>query len=97
MVKYAGQPIAEQVAHYRAQGHPPHGGLWSCGVIARSTADSRLFAINEAWWAENCRWSYQDQLALPFVLRRLRLSVDVVPFNLRRNDWFDILPHNSKA
>jgi hypothetical protein len=96
MLKYTRQPIAEQVSHYRGQGHPPHAGLFACGIIARSVRNNpRLHALNEAWWAENRRWSYQDQLSLPYLLRRFQLGVDLVPYNLWHNDWFDHLPHNS--
>ena len=90
--------MAEQVAHYRALGHPEHSGLFACGVIARSGRnDPRLIMLNEAWWQEIRRWSHQDQLSLPYLLRKLHLGVDLVNHDLWRNDWFDWVPHNSEA
>ncbi len=68
--KYGGMPIAEQVAHYRAEGHPEHWGLIHSGLIVRRNND-RVRAFGEAWWAEIVAWSIQDQLSLPPVLRRL--------------------------
>jgi TOD1/MUCI70, glycosyltransferase-like domain len=98
MAKYTGQPLEEQVAHYRAMGHPPHGGLWACGVIVRKgKSNQRLDTLNEAWWDENRHWSYQDQLSLPYLLRRFGMSVDRIPCNLWRNEWFNWVPHNSET
>lgn len=69
MPKYAGQPILEQVEHYRSLGHPDHSGLWPCAVIGRSRSP-RVDALMSDWMAENERWTLQDQISLPFVLRQ---------------------------
>lgn len=67
--KYDALVMYEQVRHYRYNNHPEHWGLFASGAIARRNND-RVNALNEAWWQENIRWSWQDQLSLPFVLRR---------------------------
>lgn len=92
MPKYRDQPIAGQVAAYRAEGYPADNGLMATGLIARSTM-ADLNAIEKMWWNENLRWSYQDQLSLPVVLWRLRRSYDPVQKNLWSNEWFDWIPH----
>jgi hypothetical protein len=68
--KYGGQPIAEQVGHYRAEGHPERWGLVQSTVLVRRN-NERVRAFDAAWWAEIIRWSIQDQISLPVVLRRL--------------------------
>jgi len=41
-------------------------------------------------------WTYQDQISLPVVLRSISGCDPVtLPENIRRNQWFSILPHNS--
>jgi hypothetical protein len=98
MPKYNGQPILEQVAHYRALGHPVHGGLFACGAIVRTAREHLgLIVLNEAWWRETRQWSHQDQLSLPFLLHQLRLSVDLVHYNLWHNDWFDVISYNTET
>lgn len=67
-LKYRGEPMEEQVAAYRAAGHPAHFGLMHCGFLVRRDND-RMRAFNAAWWAEIERWSIQDQLSLPEMLR----------------------------
>ncbi len=82
MPKYAGEPVLRQVWHYRNVGHPPHWGLWACGLIARHHASVTAAAINRAWWNENMWWSWQDQLSFPFVLRRLKAEPEDLPLNV---------------
>lgn len=90
-----GLPLAEQVQTYRAEGFPPHAGLMAATLIARSPRDEAIARVNEAWWAENCNWSYRDQLSLPVVLWRMNHGYDRVMLNLWDNPWFDRLVHNS--
>lgn len=66
--KYDGQFTREQVAHHREQGHPAHWGLVQTTVLVRRDND-RVRALDAAWWAEMLRWSVQDQLSLPPLLR----------------------------
>ncbi len=92
MPKYQGTPIKEQVEHYWMQGHPKHAGLYAAGFFIRENT----FHINrmfEQWMEENERWSYQDQLSLPVVLREAEISVQELPGSLYENDWFSIEPH----
>lgn len=104
--KYRGQPIVEQVASYRAEGHPANGGLYACGTVAWDTGDRRALAVGKAWLAEIARWSYQDQLSLPVVCRRLGVTPGVFPvaqIGRRRrgmtleNRWLRIHDHLSAA
>jgi hypothetical protein len=96
--KYADQPIAEQVARYRAGGHPEHGGLFACGTIAWDATHELAREFGAAWLAECERWSVQDQLSAPVVARRLGLEPGVFPFaQISRgylgNKWLRIHPH----
>ena len=95
MPKYTGLPLRGQVAHYRTEGFPAHAGLMAGGLIARDPHGRQLARINRAWWAENRRWSCQDQLSLPVVLWRLGLGYDPVRLDLWDNPWFDRLAHAS--
>jgi hypothetical protein len=96
MPKYQTLPILPQVEAYRST-VPPHGGLYACGIIVRREplAES-LKQVNQRWWEENVKWTYQDQLSLPFVLRDVGNCNPVgIGGSLWNNPWFDIIPHNS--
>lgn len=103
--KYAGQPIRAQVDHYRSEGHPAHAGLYACGTLAWDWSDPTAEAIGRAWMEECRRWSYQDQLSLPVVLRRFGVVPGIFPATQteRRgpgwvgNRWLRIYPHLSAA
>lgn len=97
MLKYRGLPLAAQIEAYRQEGFPAGAGLMAGGLIARDPHRKTLAGINRAWWAENLRWSYQDQLSLPVVLWRLGRSFDPVRLDLWNNAWFDRGDHLSES
>jgi hypothetical protein len=73
--------IEEQVRHYEEAGHPRNWGLWAGGLLCRD--DSACVAeIMRRWWEENLRWSWRDQLSLPFVLRSMGTRPDEWPWPL---------------
>jgi hypothetical protein len=82
MPKYAGEPMREQCEHYRSGGLPPDHGLWATGVMIRNNRSERLRAMNLDWMNENLRWSYQDQLSLPWVLWKHGIVPVPIPYNL---------------
>lgn len=80
--KYKDQNIQAQVAHYRKHEHPPDWGLWATGVIVYDGIDPDF---GESWLLEQMRWSDQDQLSEPALLRRFDLRPNVLPGNIFSN------------
>lgn len=66
--KYAGYDLTGQAKHYLAEGHPDTWGMWTTGVMVRRPAATVEFG--DAWWAEVERWGPEDQISLPYALRR---------------------------
>jgi hypothetical protein len=95
MRKYEGLPLREQVEHYRKRGYPGNHGLYASGVLVRDSADRRIRRLGRLWMRENVRRSYQDQLSLPYLLWKLRISPGVIPYNLWDNPLFTLAPHMS--
>jgi hypothetical protein len=95
LAKYHGQPMLEQVEHYRRKGFPDESGLWAGGIIGR---DSRrtVRTFGRRWWRENQRWTWQDQLSLPYLLWRLDLVPGEVPFGLGDTDHLRMVAHTSE-
>jgi hypothetical protein len=100
MRKYRNVPLDAQVAAYRNAGFPEKSGLYECGIIARREPLSfPLKAINAQWWDDNLRWTYQDQVSLPFVLQDYPASRPaIIPGQLFSNHWtaWPEPPHNSE-
>jgi hypothetical protein len=92
--KYQGLPIQDQVDSYRSEGHPEHWGLFACGTLARRNT-KQVADVMDAWADEIDRWTYQDQLSLPVVCRRLNFRPEVFPIHqVFGNRWTTIIPHN---
>lgn len=89
--RYAAEPVYEQVLTYRAAGHPEHWGLWAATVIARQHTGP-VMALGEAWTAHVDRWSCEDQISQPFILRNLGLRPAVLPGYYRDNQWLTLQP-----
>jgi hypothetical protein len=93
MPKYQAEPIALQVDHYLDQGFPRYAGLWCGGIIARENTEL-VRKFGEAWLSEVDRWSIQDQISLPFGLRKLGITPGAFPGSLYSNPWLSITGHN---
>ena len=91
---YKSYPLKEQVAYYKNQGFPDNAGLMACGVIVRDMSNPKIKSIEKQWWQENIKWSYQDQLSLPYLLWKNNQSYDQIDLNLWDNHLFRIHPHN---
>jgi hypothetical protein len=97
MRKYQDQPIRAQAAAYRAEGHPEHWGLWACGTLVRRNTPG-IRQMDDMWWAEIQKWSYQDQISLPVVLRRMDFRpAEFQHHQVFGNPWTNIHNHHSDA
>lgn len=76
--KYTGLPLVAQVESYREEGLPANVGLWAGGVIVRKRGPKYVNFEND-WWEEINKWSYQDQLSLPYVLWKNNVHPGVIP------------------
>lgn len=90
--KYRDEPLDAQVAAYRAEGVPEHGGLWATGTIARRHTPA-MVRFGDAWLEELRRWTIQDQVSLPAVLWRLGIVPAALPLDQFDNDLVDWVPH----
>lgn len=102
--KYDGRQIAEQIVAYKAEGHPANWGLYACGVVAWDWSNEMAHKLGQAWLDECRLWSYQDQISLPVVCRRLAVRPGTFPLRQLEqagegfgNRWIRLHPHRSEA
>ncbi len=94
--KYRGHDVIGQVEAYVDAGHPDDWGLWAAGLfIMRDSVRVRQFG--QSWLDEIHRWTVQDQLSLPVVLRRCGLDVRSLSGGLRGNPLFKIRQHSDRT
>ena len=93
MEKYRDLPIQDQVNSYRDEGHPKNWGLFACGTLARRNTE-QVADVMDAWADEIDQWTYQDQLSLPVVCRRMDFRPDFFPHHqVMGNPWTAIRYH----
>jgi hypothetical protein len=91
--KYAGQDVIGQAQHYVSEGHPDDWGLWAAGLFAvRDTKRTRMFG--RRWLEEIERWTLQDQISLPPVLRDVGLWPAPLHGSQLGNPLFKIRRHS---
>ena len=94
--KYDGQDVMGQARAYVDAGHPDGWGLWAAGLfVMRDSVRVRQFG--QLWLDEINRWTVQDQLSLPVVLRRCGLDVRSLSGGLRGNPLFKIRRHSDRT
>lgn len=85
MRKYDGEPLIEQVQHYRKQGLV--GGRLFCGGVIAREHTPKIARLEERWLEECRRWSSQDQLSLPYVLREIGITPGLIPGDIYSNPY----------
>lgn len=89
--------IKKQIKQYKKEGLPAHFGLFECTLLFIKIGEKseQLFDL---WWDELIRSnSGRDQLALPYVVWKLKLNpndIAVVGTNVWLSKRFSVIPHN---
>jgi hypothetical protein len=94
--KYQGELVVEQASSYVSAGHPDAWGLWAAGLFVMRDS-MRVRQFGQLWLDEICRWTVQDQLSLPVVLRRCGLDVRLLSGGLRGSPLFKIRQHSDRT
>lgn len=76
--RFSPLPMREQVAHYAAQGFDERFGNWWTGLVVRR-GPAAAPSFGDAWLSEMIRWTYHDQLSLPYVMWRAGLRPADLP------------------
>lgn len=85
MRKYDGEPLIEQVQHYRRQGF--EGGRLLCGGVIARVHTPKIARLEKRWLKECQTWSTQDQLSLPYVLHRAKITPGLIPGDIYSNPY----------
>ena len=85
--------LAVQEQFYRDSGYPEKNGLYECNFFIRKV-NPKTNILFEKRWAEVCRWTYRDQVCLPFVLSTFEVNMRVIDLgNIRSNPDFVYVNH----
>lgn len=93
MTKYQGHPVIEQARHYQRLGYEDQSGLWATGLIVWRNRPSSA-DLGDAWLAEQLRWTWQDQISLPFLLWKHGVTVTELAGPIYPHPMFNIRAHH---
>lgn len=85
------QLIKDQCKFYRQKGHPDNWGLWATTVIARKHTPL-MRSLSYQWDTQILRWSSQDQISQPYILRNLDLKPALLGDSIFTTHWFNYAP-----
>lgn len=88
--------LAAQMHAYYEEGYPEHNGLVQGGCIVRNHNEKKIIRVMEDWWEEICRFSKRDQVSLPYVLDKNKLSYDLCDLYYEDNLWLKNTGHKQK-
>lgn len=97
--RYSVEAMRRQINHYREDWvHPAGWGLFASGHMVRRHTPT-VFRVGDDWWNHNVRWSHQDQLSLPVLVRAYSGSaVAAMPLRYNTNlPWglWELQPHGA--
>ncbi len=77
ITKYKSQPMEQQLAAYKAEGFPDTQGLFENTIQCKKN-DPAINAVFDEWWAQNLKWTYQDQISYTYSLWKHKQMPDQV-------------------
>ena len=83
-------------SHLLLAGFPKDFGLWACGMLARRTHCNSLQIFAAPIWWEMVREVPRDQIWLPYVLWKIKHSMDrvhTIDADIYNNKWFTFRRH----
>jgi len=70
--------ISKQLDFYRKENYPVHNGLhYSYILLRRHTEKMKMFSM--FWWMQLERYSYRDQISLPYVAWKHDMKISICP------------------
>lgn len=88
--RYAGQMIREQAESYAQNpGNWVDEYLWATTVIAQ-VINNEHHVMGMKWLVQNCIWSAQDQISLPWIAANSFVHIWPISLDLWNNDYFTL-------
>jgi len=74
--RYSGEKMTEQVDFYLKDATWQDNLLLACGIFiySKSIIENKEYNLMKEWFYQNCLWSVQDQLSLPYLLHKFKTS-----------------------
>lgn len=88
------EELLHQVVDYYNEGYPLNAGLYETSCIVRNHKDILVNKLMNAWWEQIVKYSYRDQLSLPYVCYKNNFFPDISDLYVCRCQYLQVMPHN---
>lgn len=91
-----GEPImiGGQIFEYYKESYPKNNGLYEGGCLVRWHRDKKLQMVMQKWWEEIHRYSWRDQISLPYICWKYGFEIDISDLDIEKNNYLEYLGHN---
>lgn len=88
--RYDGEKMKEQVEYYSKDKSWIDDLLFECGtfIYSKSLIENKNYNLMKEWFYQNCLWSVQDQLSLPYLVHKFNIKYKILPGNVYENNYF---------
>lgn len=88
--RYDGEKMKEQVEYYSKDQSWIDNYLFECGIFiySKSVIENKNHNLMKEWFYQNCLWSVQDQLSLPYLVHKFNIKYKILPGNVYENSYF---------
>lgn len=90
--KISKQEIMPQICSYYQEGYPFDAGLYETGFIYREH-NEKVMCLMDAWWNEILKFTYRDQISLPYVVKKIGLKPDIADLYVYKNKYLKFYEH----
>jgi hypothetical protein len=88
--RYKGEKMKEQVECYSQDINWKDDVLFECGIFiySKKVIENKNYNLMKEWFYQNCLWSIQDQLSLPYLIYKFNINYKLLPGNVYDNKYF---------
>lgn len=88
--RYGGERINQQVRHYYLDEDFVDDTLFAtgCFIYSRNLVENREHNLMKEWFYHNCIWSVQDQLSLPYLIKKMQVNYNLFDTDIYHNPYF---------
>lgn len=83
-----------QTAEYMKKGMPMDFGLYETGCMVRDFSNPKVKKLMLDWWNEIVKYTYRDQISLPYVCWKNKYLPDICDQSIWWNKWIGVNKHN---
>lgn len=88
--RYEGERLIEQSNSYNKDMNFTDDTLFAAGcfIYSKNLVKNREYNLMKEWFYHNCIWSVQDQISLPYLIKKFQVSYNIFDTGVYNNPYF---------